>query len=404
MSAATKRKQPKDTEPAPKEKATLLVDNPTRWKSWWVRTNQTLLMIGGFILIIWIGHFALAAFVLALQIQGFRELKKIRDNVYFGKGKVPYQSAYLDWALLFSMQYFFYGLVIFKQFQIELLSLHPIFEIIVGYHTFISASMLIACIVAFVLSLKATLYKEQFQYITWTVMTVIAIFPSNFHIYNIFQGLLWFLLPVSLIICNDISAYIWGFFFGRTSLIELSPKKTWEGFIGALLSTVVFSFLASLVMYGDIFICPKTELFGFSSCAPHPIFIATEHTPPKLLQELLLVFGIYWDSIAYATVHVYAIYFGIFASLVAPFGGFLASGFKRALGIKDFGDLIPEHGGIVDRMDCQVIMAAFSFVFYTNFVTAVTVTSELFNTVRTLPLHQQLDLLYRLQGALQPYL
>jgi phosphatidate cytidylyltransferase len=44
----------------------------------------------------------------------------------------------------------------------------------------------------------------------------------------------------------------------------------------------------------------------------------------------------------------------LFASIIAPFGGFFASGFKRAFKIKDFGDSIPGHGGITDRMDCQV--------------------------------------------------
>ena len=50
----------------------------------------------------------------------------------------------------------------------------------------------------------------------------------------------------------------------------------------------------------------------------------------------------------------------IFASLVAPFGGFFASGFKRAFNIKDFGHSIPGHGGMTDRMDCQCVCSCFS--------------------------------------------
>lgn len=49
-----------------------------------------------------------------------------------------------------------------------------------------------------------------------------------------------FIVPVSMIVCNDVMAYMFGFFFGRTPLIQLSPKKTWEGFIGGGFSTVVF--------------------------------------------------------------------------------------------------------------------------------------------------------------------
>ena len=58
-----------------------------------------------------------------------------------------------------------------------------------------------------------------------------------------------FLVPVSMIICNDIMAYMFGFFFGRTPLIKLSPKKTWEGFIGGAISTVVFGVLVSVTSH-----------------------------------------------------------------------------------------------------------------------------------------------------------
>lgn len=60
--------------------------------------------------------------------------------------------------------------------------------------------------------------------------------------------------------------------------------------------------------------------------------------------------------------------FASFASLIAPFGGFFASGLKRTFNIKDFGDSIPGHGGMTDRMDCQFIMGFFTFVYYQSFI------------------------------------
>ena len=52
-------------------------------------------------------------------------------------------------------------------------------------------------------------------------------------------------------------------------------------------------------------------------------------------------------------VQFHALVLSAFASIIAPFGGFFASGFKRGFKIKDFGDSIPGHGGMTDRMDCQ---------------------------------------------------
>ena len=58
----------------------------------------------------------------------------------------------------------------------------------------------------------------------------------------------------------------------------------------------------------------------------------------------------------------------IFASTIGPFGGFFASGLKRAMKIKDFADLIPGHGGVSDRMDCQMIMCSFVYFYLGSFM------------------------------------
>lgn len=52
-----------------------------------------------------------------------------------------------------------------------------------------------------------------------------------------------------MIILNDIWAYVFGFFFGRTPLIQVSPKKTWEGFIGGGIATVICGIVVSLHLF-----------------------------------------------------------------------------------------------------------------------------------------------------------
>lgn len=117
---------------------------------------------------------------------------------------------------------------------------------LVSYHRFISFSLYCGGFVWFVLSLVKKYYMKQFSLFAWThVALLIVVTQSYLIIKNIFEGLVWFIVPVSMIICNDIMAYIFGFFFGKTPLIKLSPKKTWEGFIGGGFSTVVFGFLVS---------------------------------------------------------------------------------------------------------------------------------------------------------------
>ena len=95
---------------------------------------------------------------------------------------------------------------------------------------------------------------------------------------NILEGLIWFWVPASLVICNDIFAYVFGSTIGRTPLIKLSPKKTVEGFVGAFLSTIVFALgWGTLFMRFHYMICPVQDLgvsaFSSTTCTPNPVFV-----------------------------------------------------------------------------------------------------------------------------------
>jgi phosphatidate cytidylyltransferase len=82
-----------------------------------------------------------------------------------------------------------------------------------------------------------------------------------------------------------------------------------------------------------------------------------------------------------------------FASLVAPFGGFFASGIKRTFKIKDFGDSIPGHGGVTDRMDCQFIMGTLTYMYYQGFIAThkTTVGQVLEMAIAGLTVEQQVE-------------
>jgi len=193
----------------------------------------------------------------------------------------------------------------------------------------------------------------------------LIVVQGHFTMNNIFEGMIWFVLPTSLVITNDIWAYICGITFGRTQLIKLSPKKTVEGFVGAWICTVIFAFVVTYVlMQFNYFICPVTNLganiFTGLQCMPNPVFVARPHHLPEWTQ----IKHVFWIS----PIQFHAMALATFASLIAPFGGFFASGLKRTFKVKDFGNSIPGHGGMTDRMDCQFIMGLFTYMYYQSFI------------------------------------
>lgn len=216
------------------------------------------------------------------------------------------------------------------------------------------------------------------------------IVQAHFVINNIFEGLIWFFIPAALVITNDIFAYVCGITFGRTQLIQLSPKKTVEGFIGAWICTIIFGYgLVNILIRYKYFICPVTDLganlWTGLECTPNPVFIPKPYQLPAWtgLDKVMYIEPIQFHILAFAT----------FASLIAPFGGFFASGLKRTFKIKDFGESIPGHGGVTDRMDCQFIMGFFAHVYYHSFIAVYKASvGEIIETaINGLTVEQQLE-------------
>jgi len=294
LSMKLRKSSRKTSEPHTEEPLTV---TPSRWKNWWIRSLWTFLMIAGFVGVVNMGHLWMIVLVVLVQSQIYREV--------IGIASLPSQETQvrwfrsLSWYFLVSTNYFLYGescIWYFKQVILSgilsgiILTKDAFLMPLAKHHRLISFSLYCAGFVVFVLNLKKGQYKFQFSQFGWTHMTLLfVVCQSHFIIDNILEGLFWFILPVSLVICNDIMAYVFGnslsfkvtegFFFGRTPLIRISPKKTWEGFIGAFVSTVIFSFFFSgfLAQYAYL-ICPAKNLTVYmfqslNSCTPNPVFV-----------------------------------------------------------------------------------------------------------------------------------
>lgn len=116
---------------------------------------------------------------------------------------------------------------------------------------------------------------------------------------------------------TDIFAYIIGKKFGKHKFSEISPNKTIEGCIGGIIGAIILTI---------IYTC----------------FV-----------------NIYTDmNISY----IYITIVSIVLSIIGQLGDFAASSIKRYVGVKDFSDLIPGHGGILDRIDSVLFIAPFAYM------------------------------------------
>ena len=121
------------------------------------------------------------------------------------------------------------------------------------------------------------------------------------------------LLPFAIAFLSDTGAYFVGCAIGKHKLAPvISPKKTIEGLIGGVLTAIAGVVGYCLILKG---------YFGFQ---------------------------VNW---------IYVPVYGLLGSLGAVFGDLCFSVIKRQTGIKDYGNLIPGHGGILDRFDSMIVVA-----------------------------------------------
>mmetsp|Transcript_14286 Transcript_14286/g.21153 ORF Transcript_14286/g.21153 Transcript_14286/m.21153 type:complete len:473 (+) Transcript_14286:73-1491(+) len=329
-------------------------------------------MMLAFGIIIWSGHLYVCMLVLFLQCMVFNEMVSVRYNLAKDKAIPLFRTLQYGWFAI--AVFYIYGdfLHEFVKMHRELVWLAPITNWLAG----ISFGMYCCIFVLSVLTLKKGFYRYQVGQLTWTIVTICMIVAQlKFVAHNIFSGLFWFFFPCSLVIFNDIFAYICGMTLGRKIInapfLKISPNKTWEGFIGAMICTVIFAyFLSGYLSKFEWFVCPVERLtlglVGDEShlhCTPDSVFQAREIKLPETVTKYLN-----FEYIEAMPIQIHSVIMASFVGLIAPFGGFWASAIKRTYGIKDFDSIIPGHGGVTDRMDCQFITALFVSVYYRTLI------------------------------------
>lgn len=135
------------------------------------------------------------------------------------------------------------------------------------------------------------------------------------------------LFYIFIIWANDSFAYLFGVTMGKHRLFErISPKKSWEGFVGGLLGAALMGFIAAKDIIADMEMC----------------------NPEYINQTVVMV---KWIGMA------------LIAAVAGVFGDLVESLFKRSIDIKDSGHMMPGHGGWLDRFDALLLSIPFSFIY-----------------------------------------
>ena len=380
-----------------------------------IRAVSGLILVSGFSLVLYSGHVYICALVALVEIFLFRELVKVRYNTFFHiiEDTIP---------MFRTTQWLWFCVAIFytySDFVFDVIKSNTALHYLLIYdklQTPLAFALYSGTLIITIATMQTGHIKFQLNQLCWTIVVLcLTVGQLKYVMHNVYNGLIWFALPLMLVITNDCFAYICGMLCGRKFIrrpfIALSPNKTWEGFIGGAIFTIIMSWYMSRVMaHFTWFTCPTNQfrlLPEKLECELDPIFLEAssifnpqvfELVPDafvKMIPGIVDICAVGGDANVLTPcisgeethahhhfelvlknvfpVQIHALGLGLFASLVAPFGGFLASAIKRAYGIKDFDSIIPGHGGLMDRLDCQFMMALFTWVHYNTFVKMATV-------------------------------
>lgn len=170
--------------------------------------------------------------------------------------------------------------------------------------------------------------KRTLQDIAYTLFGIVYIpFLLSFIIMtrNLERGFEFIWIVLIGAFATDIFAYFVGVSIGKNQIIpHISPKKTVEGSIGGAIGCMVV-----MILYGSIII----------------------------------------NRVGMDTIPLYHLaIIGFLCGIVAQIGDWAASAIKRYTGIKDFGNVIPGHGGIMDRVDSILFVAPLVYIYISQFM------------------------------------
>lgn len=367
-----------------------------------VRTIWTLILILFYFVVLAAGHLYCSLLVLILVTIVYREIVSLKSIENKDK-KLP-EIFYIRWY------WFFLTIVTLGiPWLIPKLKFQkPYFNFLLAYHSIIMFISAFFGFVWFILSLRKFSLKYQFSQIGIILLSSLFIVAQSLmHIANIYSGLIWFFVPVTSVVVNDIFAYIFGILFGKTRLLMLSPKKTVEGYVGSSVITIVWGVMVTYILQRyKFFTCPQSyitfkpfETWRNIDCEQSTIFQQKVYVLPKSISSVFFFSRIYYTKMLF-----HGLVLSLFAAFLAPFGGFFASGFKRALKIKDFGKSIPGHGGVTDRFDCQIFIGMFTYIYMKTFAKKKTKTYSYYSVldyVKKLDSRDQVRLFNQLKTILE---